>query len=106
MTKATHTKVTVSLWLTYSFGGSVHYHHDRKLGSKQADMVLEKELSILHLDLKAAKEEYLFHDGWGLILGDLKPTPTVMHFLYQGYTSSNKVISPNSATFHGPSIFK
>ena len=32
------------------FRGLVHYHH----GSIQADMVLEKELSVLHLDLQAA----------------------------------------------------
>jgi hypothetical protein len=39
--------------VTYSFRGSVHYHHSRKHGSIQADMVLE-ELRILHLDPKAA----------------------------------------------------
>jgi hypothetical protein len=38
------------------FRGSVHYHHHgRKHGNVQADMVLKKELSILHLDSKAAE---------------------------------------------------
>jgi hypothetical protein len=32
------------LGLAYSFRGSVHYHHGRKLVSIQADMGLEKEL--------------------------------------------------------------
>jgi hypothetical protein len=38
----------------YSFRGSVHYYHD---GSSQADMVLEKEMRVLHLDLKAARKK-------------------------------------------------
>jgi hypothetical protein len=33
--------------LAYSFRGSVHYHHDRKHGSVQADIV--QELRVLHL---------------------------------------------------------
>jgi hypothetical protein len=37
------------------FRGSVHYHQGRKHGSIQAGMVLEKELRVLHLDLKAAR---------------------------------------------------
>jgi hypothetical protein len=39
--------------VVYSFRGLVHYHHGRKHGSMQADMVLEKELRVLHLDLQA-----------------------------------------------------
>jgi hypothetical protein len=35
--------------LACSFRGLFHYQH----GSIQADMVLEKELKVLHLDLKA-----------------------------------------------------
>jgi hypothetical protein len=31
------------------------YHHGGKHGSIQADMVLEKELRVLHLDAKAAR---------------------------------------------------
>jgi hypothetical protein len=43
------------LGLAYSFRGSVHYYHGRKPGSIQADMMLEKELRVLYLDLKAAR---------------------------------------------------
>jgi hypothetical protein len=35
--------------------GSVHYHHGRKHGHVQTDMVLEIELRVLHLDLKALR---------------------------------------------------
>ena len=50
MARATLIKESISLGLAYSFRGLVHYHH----GSMQADMVLEKELRVLHLDLQAA----------------------------------------------------
>lgn len=36
------------------FTGSVHCHHGRKHDSVQVDMVLEKELRVLYLDLKVA----------------------------------------------------
>ena len=42
--------------LTYSFRGLVHYHHSRKCGSLQANMVLE-ELRVLHLDPQAGKRD-------------------------------------------------
>ena len=35
-----------------------------------------------------------------------KPIPTVMHFLQQGHTYSNEATLPNSATSHGPSVFR
>jgi len=41
--------------LAYSFRGSVHYRHYGRQGSIQADMVLEKELRVLHLDPQAAE---------------------------------------------------
>jgi hypothetical protein len=37
------------LGLAYSFRDLVLYHHDRKHGSVQADMVTEKELRVLYL---------------------------------------------------------
>jgi hypothetical protein len=43
--------------LAYSFRGSVHYHHGKKHGRVKADMGLEKELRVLHLDLQAAEED-------------------------------------------------
>ena len=41
-----------------SFRDSVCYYHRRKYGSNQADMVLEKELRVLHLDPTAARRDY------------------------------------------------
>jgi hypothetical protein len=43
------------LGLVYSFRGSVHYPYGGKHGSVQAHMGLEKELRVLHLDLKAVR---------------------------------------------------
>jgi hypothetical protein len=50
MTTVTLIKANISLRLAFSFRGLVHYHGG-KHGSMQADMVLEKELRVLHLDL-------------------------------------------------------
>ena len=61
MTKATLIKENISLGLAYSFRGSVHYHHGGKHDSMQADMVLEKELRVLHLDLQAAEGDCAPH---------------------------------------------
>jgi uncharacterized membrane protein YgcG len=44
VTKATLIKESISLGLAYSFRGSVHYHHGLEYGSKQADLVQEREL--------------------------------------------------------------
>jgi hypothetical protein len=38
------------------FKDSVHFHHGRKHGSIQADLVLKKELRVLHLDVKATRK--------------------------------------------------
>jgi hypothetical protein len=43
------------LGLAYDFRGLVHYHHGRKHGSVQANMVLEKELRFLHVDPQASE---------------------------------------------------
>jgi hypothetical protein len=40
-------KENIYLGLAYSFRGLVHYHHGRKHGTVQADMVLEKQLRVL-----------------------------------------------------------
>jgi hypothetical protein len=37
--------------------GLVHYHHDRKHGGIQTDVVLEKEPRVLYLDQRAAERE-------------------------------------------------
>lgn len=43
--------------LAYSSSSLVYYHHGRKNGSMQADMVQEKEVRILHLYPQAAEGE-------------------------------------------------
>jgi hypothetical protein len=73
--------------------------------------VLE-ELRVLHLDLKAAAEDFyifcrqlgggsLFHTGQSLSIGASKPTRRVMNFLQQGHTHSNKATPPSSITSYG-----
>jgi hypothetical protein len=57
------------------FRGSVYYHHGRKHGSIQADTVLERELRVLRLDLKAAEREPVHYTGSGLSVRDLKGHP-------------------------------
>jgi hypothetical protein len=54
MTTATLTKANISLLLLFSLRGSVHYHHGGKHCIMQADMVLEKALTVLYLDPQAA----------------------------------------------------
>jgi hypothetical protein len=51
-----------------------------------AGEVMEKELRILHLDLKAAEGDCVPEHGWS-IHKTSKPASTVTHFLQQGYTS-------------------
>jgi hypothetical protein len=42
--------------MAYNFRGLVRDHHGEKHGSVLADMVLEKELRVLHLNPKAAEK--------------------------------------------------
>jgi hypothetical protein len=77
------------LVLAYRFRDLVLYHHSRKHGSIQADIVLEKT-RVLHIDLGAARRG-LFHIRRRLSIGVSKPTYEVTHLLQQGLT-------PNSAT--------
>ena len=69
----------------------------------QADMVLEKQLRILHLDPQAAGD-CVPHWAWFEHKETSKPALTVTYFLKQGHTWSKKAIPPNIATFYGPSI--
>ena len=57
MITATRVKDKISLGVANSFRGVVHDHHGGKHDSAQADMVLVKELKILHTDLKTAGRE-------------------------------------------------
>jgi hypothetical protein len=56
MTKAI-IKENISFELAYSFRGSVHCHHGRKHGIIEEDLVLEKEIRVLHLDSKATRKK-------------------------------------------------
>ena len=57
MAMATLRKANISLVLAFSFRGLVQYPH----GSVQANIVLEKELRLLHLDPKTAERNYVPH---------------------------------------------
>jgi hypothetical protein len=41
--------------LAYHFRGSIHYYHGKMHSSVRVDIVLEKKLKVLHLDLRIAK---------------------------------------------------
>ena len=92
-----------------SFRGSDHYHHGRKHGSLQVDMVLEKDLKILHLDPKVSRrrlssidsqEKAFFYIVCNLNIGALKPTPTVTHFLQQSHTNKAPWVKRIETTSH------
>jgi hypothetical protein len=69
--------------MPYSFRGLVHYHHGRKNGNIQADMLMEKELRVLHPDQQAAEGKTMSDTGHSLSIGDLKaPTPRMTHFYF------------------------
>ena len=55
--QATLIKENIELGLADSFRDLVHYHQGEKHGSTQADLVLEEELRVLHLDTKAAGKD-------------------------------------------------
>ena len=59
--------------LAYSFRGLIHYCHGGKLDSLQVDVVLEKELGELHLDLQATGINCDI--GCSLSTGDFKAHP-------------------------------
>ena len=62
----------------------------------QADMVLEKKLRVLHLELAGSNRSLCPHWVW-LSMGDLKAHPKC-DCLQQVHTYSNKATPPNSAT--------
>jgi hypothetical protein len=61
MTIAIYIKKNNQLGLDYSFKGLVHYCHDKKCGSVQPDMVLEKEIRVLHPYIHAAGGDCVPH---------------------------------------------
>jgi hypothetical protein len=44
------------LGLAHIFRSLVHYHHHESHGSIQADIIVEKELKVLHLDPQTTKK--------------------------------------------------
>ena len=54
-------KRKIELGLTYSFRTFVHCPHGKKYGNMQADIVQEKELGVLHLDLQAAEGDCVIY---------------------------------------------
>jgi hypothetical protein len=68
------------LELAYRFRGLVLYHHGRKHHNIQADMVLEKELRVLHLDSERA-EVTKCHTGCSLNIENFKAHATMTDFL-------------------------
>jgi hypothetical protein len=68
------------LGLAYRFRGLVHYHYGWKHGGTNVDMVLEKELRVLHEDWQAV--------NWIELLRPSDPLPpTKPHLAPQCYTS-------------------
>ena len=61
MTTVTLRKENIYLGLPYSFRGYVHYHHGKEHDSMRADMVLEKDLRVLHLYLQVAEGHCVSH---------------------------------------------
>jgi hypothetical protein len=53
------------LELAYGFRGSVHYHHGKKHGRVQAEMVLEMELEF-YIWICRQYKETVCHTGYGL----------------------------------------
>ena len=70
----------------------------------QTDMVLEKELRVLHLGVQGAEDTATPGLAWAY--ETTKTTSIVTHFLQQGHTYSNKAKPPNNAIPNGASIKK
>ena len=82
--------------LVYTFRGSVHYHHGENMAScRQTWFLRSQEFYILIQ--RPARRRLSLH--W-VALEHWSPQCLPI------YTSTNKATSPNSATSHGPSIFK
>jgi hypothetical protein len=54
MTIISFIKESISLGLAYSFRDLVYYHHGRKHGNEQSDMMLDNDIRVLHFDLQSA----------------------------------------------------
>ena len=94
--------------MAYRYRGLVHYHHRGKQGATQADIMLEKELTILHLDQLAAGREKKLHWTWLKHVTPQNPPPGT-HFLLQDHAYFNKatplIVAPHVSLW-GPFSFK
>lgn len=81
------------------FRGLVHHYHSGTHGGTQADTVLGKEPSHLHLYPKAAEVNATLGLAWASETS--KPTPIVTHFLTQSHIYSTKATAINSAISYG-----
>ena len=57
-------KRNISLWLEYGFKGLMLWHHGRENGDMQVDMVLEKELRVLHPSPKISERTETLGFEW------------------------------------------
>ena len=75
----------------YSFRGLIHNHHGGEHGGVKADMVLEKQLRVLHLagtgNPLSEFDGLAIYTEQKLKQESSKPALTVKHFLQQGLTS-------------------
>ena len=71
-----HHKGNHLIELSHSFKGLVHYHHGGKHGGTQADLMLEKELRVLHLD----PTYHIYHCSVRQMIALLYVT-TIKHYL-------------------------
>jgi len=69
----------------------------------QANMVLAKELRVLHLDPQAAAGDYLTGHGLNIYEAS-KSASTVRHLLQQGHAYCNKATPPKSGAHYRPSF--
>jgi len=91
----------------YRFRGSVYYHYGRKHGCIQEEMILEKELRVLHLDLKVTRRRLPSSRqlGGGSQSPPLQwppnkatPTPTRPHLLIVPFSGSS-IFKPHRTRF-------
>jgi hypothetical protein len=54
MTKETLIRTVFNWWWVYRVRGSVHYHQGRSIAASRQLCIVQEELRVLHLHLKAA----------------------------------------------------
>jgi hypothetical protein len=93
----------------YRFIGSIHYHHAGSMAVSRQTCCWRRsqEFYILISGSQKKAASWVARRRLSSVLCRAsKPTLTVMHFLQQSHSCANKAKHPNSANFHGLSIFK